>query len=140
MRRIFKKIGLKEKRNTLRVGFAPFAGHELKKWPMYKSILLVKLIQTEFNACIFLFGSTEERKKLKVIQGDLENCFLVSGEKWESRRTQDHGKIRFNDWYGLFEYSFNGTSKKPVIGIFGTTHPYSGFGPLWTGRFRSFTN
>ena len=76
----FKKIGLKKK-ETLWVGFAPFAGHKLKEWPMYKSINLVKLIQTEFNACIFLFGSTEERKNLKVIQGDAENCFIVSGDK-----------------------------------------------------------
>jgi ADP-heptose:LPS heptosyltransferase len=125
----FKRMGLKKK-ETLWVGFAPFAGHELKEWPMYKSILLVKLIQTEFNACIFLFGSTEERKKLKVIQGDLENCFLVSGEKMGIR-----GELGIMEKLDLMigmdssNIHLMALLKKPVIGIFGTTHPYSGFGP-----------
>ena len=125
----FKRMGLKKK-ETLWVGFAPFAGHELKEWPMYKSILLVKQIQTEFNACIFLFGSTEERKKLKVIQGDLENCFIVSGDKMGIR-----GELGIMEKLDLMigmdssNIHLMALLKKPVIGIFGTTHPYSGFGP-----------
>lgn len=125
----FKKVGLKKK-DTLWVGFAPFAGHKLKEWSMYKSINLVKIIQSEFNACIFLFGSMEERKNLMIIQADLPNCFIVSGDNMGIR-----GELGIMEKLDLMvgmdssNIHLMALLKKPVIGIFGTTHPFSGFGP-----------
>lgn len=125
----FRSIGLKKKEN-LWIGFAPFAGHVLKEWPFYKSINLVKLLKAEFNAQIFLFGSNEERSKLEEIKGTEENCKIVSG-----------GKIGIQGEMGIMDrldvmigmdssnVHIAALLKKPVVAIYGTTHPYSGFGP-----------
>ncbi|MCX7997622.1 MAG: glycosyltransferase family 9 protein [Leptospiraceae bacterium] len=110
----FKSIGLSRKGETLWIGFAPFAGHALK----------------EFNAKLFLFGSADELEKLKKIQQDLENCFIVSGGKMGLR-----GELGIMDRMDIMigmdssNVHIAALLGKPVIGIYGTTHPYSGFGP-----------
>lgn len=125
------------KQNQLRksddfwVGFAPFAGHALKEWPQYKSANLIKQILKDFPAKIFLFGSGDEEEKLRVLMGDNPNCYIVSG-----------GKLGIKGEIGIMEkldimigmdssnVHIMALLKKPVIGIYGTTHPYSGFAPF----------
>jgi ADP-heptose:LPS heptosyltransferase len=125
----FRSLGL-SKKETLWIGFAPFAGHQLKVWPLYKSIQLVKLIREEFNAILFLFGSKEEMSKLKEIAGDLDRCYIVSGDKLGIK-----GELGIMDKLDMMigmdssNVHLMALLKKPVIGIYGTTHPYSGFGP-----------
>jgi len=126
----FKSLGI-FKKDTLWIGFAPFAGHALKEWPMYKSKNLVKLIVREFNARLFLFGSNDEKSKLEEIRQGLENCHIVSGGILGIR-----GELgimdRMDIVIGMDSSNVHVAAllKKPVIGIYGTTHPYSGFGPF----------
>lgn len=126
----FKSLGLQRKGDALWIGFAPFAGHRLKEWPLYKCQNLVKLIVREFNAKLFLFGSNEEKTKLEEISQGLENCHIISGGKLGMR-----GEIgimdRMDVVIGMDSSNVHVAAllKKPVIGLFGTTHPYSGFGP-----------
>jgi ADP-heptose:LPS heptosyltransferase len=125
----FKSRNLK-KADTLWIGFAPFAGHALKEWPLFKSENLVKLILKEFNSYIFLFGSTDESPKLEQLRGGSERCFLVSGGKYGI--TGEIGIMEKLDLMVGMDSSnvhIMALLKKPVIGIYGTTHPYSGFGP-----------
>jgi ADP-heptose:LPS heptosyltransferase len=125
----FKSRNLKKDASKW-IGFAPFAGHKLKEWPFYKCVNLVKLISKEVNAKIFLFGSSDELKKLEEIKGGLENCFIVSGGKMGIR-----GELgimeRLDLMIGMDSSNVHimALLKKPVIGIYGTTHPMSGFGP-----------
>jgi ADP-heptose:LPS heptosyltransferase len=127
----FKSSNLKKK-DGLWIGFAPFAGHQLKEWPFYKSINLIKILKTEFPGCeIFLFGSNEEIEKLKYLKKDNDNCHIVVG-----------GDLGIQGEIGVMEkldlligmdssnIHIMALLKKPVIAIFGTTHPYSGFSPF----------
>ncbi|MBE7410759.1 MAG: glycosyltransferase family 9 protein [Leptospiraceae bacterium] len=125
----FKSIGI-GKKDTMWIGFAPFAGHKLKEWPHYKSKNLIQLIKSEFNAKIFLFGSKEEKSILLELIGDTPDCYIVSG-----------GKLGIKGEIGIMEkldvmvgmdssnVHIMALLKKPVIGLYGTTHPMSGFGP-----------
>lgn len=126
----FKQNQIK-KTDDLWIGLAPFAGHKLKEWPEYKSANLIKLILKEFNSKIFLFGSKDEEEKLKILIGDNQNCYIVSGGKMGIR-----GEIGIMEKLDLLvgmdssNVHIMALLRKPVIGIFGTTHPYSGFGPF----------
>ncbi|MCE9499937.1 MAG: glycosyltransferase family 9 protein [Leptospira sp.] len=125
----FKSVGV-QKKEGLWIGFAPFAGHKLKEWPHYKSSRLIELIKSEFNAHIFLFGSNDEKKTLNKFQEGIENCYIVSGGKLGIR-----GELGIMEKLDLMigmdssNVHIMALMKKPVIGIYGTTHPYSGFGP-----------
>ena len=126
----FKQNQLKKEKD-LWIGFAPFAGHALKEWPYYKSSNLIKLILKEFQAKIFLFGSGDEEEKLRQLIGDSPNCYIVSGGKMGIR-----GEIGIMEKLDLLigmdssNVHIMALLKKPVIGIYGTTHPHSGFGPF----------
>ncbi|MCB1178169.1 MAG: glycosyltransferase family 9 protein [Leptospiraceae bacterium] len=127
----FKSQGLSKKGDNLWIGFAPFAGHALKEWPIYKSMNLVKLILREFNARLFLLGSGAELDRLKQIHQGLENCYIVAGGKMGIKG--DLGIMEKLDlMIGMDSSNVHlmALLKKPVIGIYGTTHPYSGFGPF----------
>lgn len=125
----FKSIGV-GKKETMWLGFAPFAGHKLKEWPLYKSKNLIQLIHSEFNAKIFLFGSKEEKKVLSELKGDTPDCYIVSGGKYGIK-----GEIgimeKLDIMVGMDSSNVHimALLKKPVIGLYGTTHPISGFGP-----------
>lgn len=116
--------------NKLWIGFAPFAGHALKIWPFHKSIALIKLIQREFNATIFLFGSNSEMTKLKILKEGIEDCHIVNagqmGIKGELGMME---KLHVLIGMDSSNVHIAALLKVPVVGIYGTTHPYSGFGP-----------
>jgi ADP-heptose:LPS heptosyltransferase len=126
-----KNLGIQRKGESLWIGFAPFAGHKLKEWPLYKCQNLVKLIAKEFNAQLFLYGSNDEIEKLELIRQGLGNCFIVSGGKLGMR-----GEIGIMDRMDIMigmdssNVHIAALLKKPVIGLYGTTHPFSGFGPF----------
>ncbi|MCH1910901.1 glycosyltransferase family 9 protein [Leptospira noguchii] len=122
-----------QKKESLWIGFAPFAGHALKEWPREKSKILLKLLLDEFTGVkIFLFGSKEESKILLQWRQDLEESVkIVSGGKLGIR-----GELgimeRMDVMIGMDSSNVHIAAllKRPVIGIYGTTHPYSGFAPF----------
>lgn len=127
----FKSIGI-DKKEGLWIGVAPFAGHKLKEWPFYKIENLIPMILEEFSeATIFLFGSKEETTILEQLRKDSNRVFIVTG-----------GKLGIRGELGIMEkldimvgmdssnVHIAALLKKPVIGIYGTTHPLSGFGPF----------
>ncbi|MCB1193329.1 MAG: glycosyltransferase family 9 protein [Leptospiraceae bacterium] len=127
----FKSIGI-IKKDKLWIGFAPFAGHKLKEWPIYKSEKLIELILKEFDSALFLIGSTDEMTLIKktVDTDDLPNCYIVNGGNYGLR-----GELGIMEKLDLIigmdssNLHIAALMNKPVIGIYGTTHPYSGFGP-----------
>lgn len=121
------------KKESLWIGFAPFAGHALKEWPREKSRTLLQLLLEKFpEVKIFLFGSKEESKVLSEwSRGFEESLKIVSG-----------GKLGIRGELGIMEkmdvmigmdssnVHIAALLKRPVIGIYGTTHPHSGFAPF----------
>jgi ADP-heptose:LPS heptosyltransferase len=127
----FRSLGLKKNPRTLWIGFAPFAGHALKVWPEYKSVALLNLLQKEFNSHIFLFGSPKEVPDLERIKQGIANAHIVKGDQMSLQ-----GEIgvmeRMDIMVGMDSSNVHIAAllKVPVVGIYGTTHPFSGFGPF----------
>lgn len=126
-----KSIGLPVK-NNLWIGLAPFAGHKLKEWPLENSRELIKLLKQEFTNCsVFLFGAKEEIPIMESLIDNEPSCFIVTG-----------GKLGIKGELGIMEkidvligmdssnIHIAALMKKPVIALFGTTHPWSGFAPF----------
>ncbi|MCC5816173.1 MAG: glycosyltransferase family 9 protein [Leptospira sp.] len=127
----FKSIGL-DKKKGLYIGFAPFAGKKLKEWPIHKSEKLIPMILDEYpEAKIFLFGSREEAPIMDKLKRADERVFIVHGGKLGIRG--ELGIIeRIDVMIGMDSSNIHiaALMKKPVIGLYGTTHPISGFGPF----------
>lgn len=127
----FKSVGT-EKKTGQWIGFAPFAGHALKEWSFEKSIRLVEILLEEFpDAYVFLFGGKEDTDKLKILKNGGSRVHIVQGGKLGIR-----GELgimdRLDVMIGMDSSNVHIAAllKKPVIGIYGTTHPMSGFGPF----------
>lgn len=127
----FRSIGL-DKKKGLWIGFAPFAGKKLKEWPFEKCEKLIPLILEEYpDSKIFLFGSREEAPILNKLQKGNDRVFIVTGGKLGIRG--ELGIIEKLDiMIGMDSSNVHiaALMKIPVIGIYGTTHPYSGFAPF----------
>lgn len=127
----FKSIGL-DKKSGQWIGFAPFAGHALKEWSFEKSKRLVEIILDEFpEVSIFLFGGKDEAGKLNILKNNSPRVHLVQGGNLGIR-----GELgimdRLDVMIGMDSSNVHIAAllKKPVIGLYGTTHPMSGFGPF----------
>ncbi|BDA78060.1 heptosyltransferase [Leptospira kobayashii] len=127
----FKSIGL-EKKSGQWFGFAPFAGHALKEWPFPKSKKLTEILLEEFPDChVFLFGSKDEGEQLETLKAGSSRINLVQGGNLGIR-----GELgimeRLDLMIGMDSSNVHIAAllKKPVIGLYGTTHPMSGFGPF----------
>jgi ADP-heptose:LPS heptosyltransferase len=127
----FKSIGL-DKKSGLWVGLAPFAGHVLKEWPFAKCQKLLEILPQEFSDLkIFLFGSKEELPRLELLRNGNPNIHLAIG-----------GHLGIRGELGILEkldvligmdssnVHIAALLKRPVISLFGTTHPFSGFAPF----------
>lgn len=131
-RKYYEELKIPKKKEQLRIGFAPFAGHALKIWPFQKSITLLKLLHKEYpKAHIFLFGSPGELEKLERLQKEVDLCHIVKGEKLDGMRGELGVIEKLDILIGMDSSNLHIAALLgiPVIGIFGTTHPYSGFGP-----------
>lgn len=125
-----KKLGLQKNKDKYWIGFAPFAGHALKIWPFSKSIELILAISKNLKSNIFLFGSPDEMSSLNTLKEGNPNCYIVMGESLGLRG--ELGVMEKMDiMIGMDSSNIHLAALlgKPVIAIFGTTHPYSGFGP-----------
>ena len=87
---------------------------------------------TEFPDChVFLFGGRDEAKELEILKNNLTPVHIVQGGSLGIR-----GELgimdRLDVMIGMDSSNVHIAAllKKPVIGIYGTTHPVSGFGPF----------
>lgn len=124
-----KKIGIKELEKA--IGFAPFAAHQPKILPLEKSRQLLVQLHDNLKHEVLLFGGGEkEIAQLHQLADGLNKVVVVAG------------KINFSEELALIAHlslmismdSGNGhlaaMFQKPVISIWGATHPYAGFTPF----------
>lgn len=112
------------------VGFAPFAMHLQKMWPLEKSEEAIRLLSDK-GCRIFLFGGgAGEIKKLSAISTENKNTHLVAGQLGlaeELTLMRQLDVMVTMDSSNMHMATLTGT---PVVSIWGATHPYAGFGPL----------
>ncbi|TGN20020.1 glycosyltransferase family 9 protein [Leptospira idonii] len=126
-----KSIGIDKKAGQW-FGFAPFAGHALKEWSFANCKKLTEILLEEFPDCnIFLFGGKDEAAQMEILRDGQKRINIVQGGSLGIR-----GELGIMDRMDLMigmdssNVHIAALLKKPVIGIYGTTHPISGFGPF----------
>lgn len=112
------------------IGVAPFAGHEPKMWPMIRMRELIGMLES-LGAVVFLFGGKGEEKEIlddihrqyksftHVVAGNL----TLEGEMALILRLD---AMIAMDSFNMHIASLLGTR---TLSIWGSTHPFSGFGP-----------
>ncbi len=134
-----KKIEVKKKTldllgvNNLKlhIGFAPFAAHQAKAFPIEKSKKLIELIMEQTDVQLFLFGGgKDEIKALHELKGKNNRVYVVAGKfdfKTELALISNLKlMISMDSGNGHLAAMF----QVPVISIWGATHPYAGFAPF----------
>ena len=124
-----KKINKPNKTNFW-IGIAPFAGHAQKMWPLDKMRELVGLL-SKLDATVFLFGGKgKEKEILESIHAEHpEKTHVVAGNltlEGEMALILRLDVMIAMDSFNMHIASLLGTS---TISIWGSTHPFSGFGP-----------
>ncbi len=110
------------------IGIAPFAAHKGKIYPLNKQEEVIKVLATNTNNKIFLFGGGKQEKEIL--------------EKWESKYlnvVSMAGKLLLSEELILMEQldvmismdsgnmHLASLVNTPVISVWGATHPYAGF-------------
>lgn len=116
-------------RNILKwIGIAPFAQHDSKVYPLDLMERVIRGIDKEGEAKIFLFGGGKsETDKLEKLAKKFENVISVVGRlsfeeelalisNLDVMLSMDSGNAHLAAMYGI-----------PVITLWGVTHPYAGF-------------
>ncbi len=120
------------------IGYAPFAGFTLKELPAEKSRLLLALLLKNFPAATFiLFGGRENQVALEQLKNDVQGpspgqsvrlaSDLVPGFDAELGLITSLSLMLSMDSGNMHLAAVCGV---PVVGLFGTTHPYAGFTPF----------
>lgn len=130
---VFRKLGLHitlahklyAQKDRSGIGFAPYAQHRAKSWPLdYARELLEKL--NEEGRPVVLFGAPDERKELAELSNGLSNVSIHKGKGLASDVLAMKGlKLMISmDSANMHMASLAGV---PVISIWGATHPDAGF-------------
>lgn len=123
-------IDLKDK-TFFRLGFAPFAKHKTKTWPLENLEKFLKLNQQSEKMKIYMFGGRgEEAKKLEALE---KKYSLVKNFAGQFSFDEEIALIQNMDLMVVMDSAnmhLAGLSGTPVISIWGGTHPGVGFYPI----------
>lgn len=118
------------RRENYWIGIAPFAGHAPKMWPLEKTEALLGLIEKKINATIFLFGGGEQEiDELRRIQKQYKSTVLVAGKLSLDGEIALVKRMQLMLAMDSFNMHLAALLGVPLLSIWGSTHPYSGFGP-----------
>lgn len=124
-------------KDRLLIGYAPFAGFTLKELPAQRSALLLDSLLENFpGAALILFGGRDKKSELESLRdagpGSLRQqaVFLASDlAPGFSAELQLIGKLHLMLSMDSGNMHLAAVCGIPVVGLFGTTHPFLGFAP-----------
>ena len=116
-----------KKEGTQWIGYAPFAKHLPKLYPLEKSREVVQLLSQLNGTTILLFGSEEEGSILNSWEKEIPNVYSVPGKYNFSDElnlvaqlnvmvSMDSAPMHLASLYGI-----------PVVSVWGGTHTFAGF-------------
>ena len=124
-------LGLKREPGEYWIGFAPFAQHKGKVYPVEKmQALALMLVERYPSARVFIFGGGEEERELAraIVAEDSTGRFVSVVGRFSLREEID---LMANldlmvsmDSSAMHMASLVGV---PVVSVWGATHPYAGF-------------
>lgn len=111
------------------LGFAPFAAHEGKKYPLALVDQVLSALNEKPLKIILFGGGKEEEQLLNSFDSKYENCINVAGKfsfeeelalisHLDAMLAMDSGNGHMAALFGV-----------PVVTLWGVTHPYLGFAP-----------
>ena len=122
IRQGFKKDGI------IRIGFAPFAKHQAKSWPVERVEDVISALSEDPQIKIYLFGGGwRESTCLQAIEQKYSAVESVAGKFGLEKELDIISGLDLlvsMDSANMHLASFAGT---PVISIWGATHPFAGF-------------
>ncbi|MBQ51243.1 MAG: ADP-heptose--LPS heptosyltransferase RfaF [Leeuwenhoekiella sp.] len=112
------------------LGFAPFAAHEGKKYPLALVDQVLSALNEKPLKIILFGGGKEEEQLLNSFDSKYENCINVAGKfsfeeelalisHLDAMLAMDSGNGHMAALFGV-----------PVVTLWGVTHPYLGFAPF----------
>lgn len=123
-----RATGLLSETELIHIGVAPYAKHDLKKWPEEYMISLLELIAARYRVRFWLFGGKEETPQLIAMQNRIPESVLVAGTLSLDEELALISRLRFMismDSSNMHMAALTGTK---VISIWGGTDPLIGFG------------
>lgn len=112
------------------VGFAPFAAHEGKKYPLNLVKEVISALAENTGCKILLFGGgKEEEKQLNSLAEKFENTVNIAGRFSFAEELDIISNLNLMIAMDSGNGHLAATFGVPVITIWGVTHPYLGFAP-----------
>ena len=122
-------LGNKAASGNKLIGFAPYAKHVTKQWPLIRISRFLELLSERKELSVFLFGGYEEKESLLRMAGDYKNVFVAAGEfslREELALVSKMDVMISMDSSNLHMASLSGVK---TISIWGGTHTAIGFAP-----------
>jgi len=112
------------------IGFAPFAKHVAKEYPLERSLQVIEELSKKQYKVLLFGGGQKETNLLKNIAQKLDNVICVANElnmrqeldlisNLDAMIAMDSGNGHIGAMFGI-----------PVVTVWGVTHPYVGFTPF----------
>ena len=132
----FKKINKiwnngKNKKNT--IGFAPFSAHESKQWPLKNYTEIINKYD-KFHFILFAFGEKEiAASNYQFLR--FKNVELISNNLNLTEQMEIINKCKVFISLDSANMHLASLTSTPVVSIWGPTHPFLGFRPLFNEEF-----
>ena len=110
------------------IGIAPFAAHDRKMWPLFKTEKLISLLSDRHDTCIYLFGSKgNEQKVLEDWQAKYSGVISMAGRAGLAAEVSLIATLDLIVSMDSANMHFASLAGTRVISVWGATHPYAGF-------------
>ena len=121
------------------VGFAPFALHKLKTWPIQYTRELLKMIEKQTDVNVYLFGGgLEETMVLSDLASSYKNCYNMAGEISLGAEIALMQKMNFVLTMDSSNMHLSSLAGAKTVTLWGATHPYAGFEAYLQEKERNF--
>jgi ADP-heptose:LPS heptosyltransferase len=125
--------------NIFHIGLAPFALHKLKTWPLSHTRELLKMIEGQTNASVYLFGGgPKEISMLADLANDYERCYTMAGKLSIGAEMALMQNMRFMITMDSSNMHLSSLLGVKTIALWGATHPYAGFQAYQQKKERDF--
>lgn len=114
--------------NKINIGFAPFAQHQGKTYPLQKVKEVIKSISNNKDVNIFLFGGgKEETDALQEIENTGDNIFSMAKDYTLNQQLAQMQNLQLMVSMDSANMHFASLVGVRVVSIWGATHVFSGF-------------
>lgn len=127
MESLQKISGLIEKQDVKNIGIAPYARHELKRWPEENMIRLTEMIGSRFKSRFWLFGGPEDLEKMEKFQLRVPESVNLIGKLTLGEEMALMSRLDLMIAMDSSNMHMAALAGAKVISIWGGTDPLTGF-------------